>query len=281
MNFFLLLLSLSGAAWSAPPAAQFAALARLLVGVGCTASNSACPNALRTQLANEARAAENSGVNSTACETAGQLNAFFGCGQNETVIDYLSLQNLNLSGSLIAADLARLSGLTYLRVEKNQRLGGSLPTTIGNLTRLTALYLQENNFTGVLPVQLGRLSALKDIRVQGNEFQGPVPPLPASLPNSSACFLQVFAENRSSELGNCFNLTTCPSKCRCDPDGCLLTTTTTTRTTIATTTTTTSGPASTQSSDNGSLTVDSNSTLSGSTTAGNGTVSSSSTSVAR
>jgi hypothetical protein len=193
------------AVFGAPPASQFVALARVLTSAGCTSRNPSCPSAIQTQIGNETRASEFAGVNSTIC-AALNIQPFFGCDLNETTIDYLSLRQLNLSGALNGSELAKLSGLTFLRVEKNELLGGSLPAAIGNLTRLTALYLQENNFSGLLPPQLSRLTRLADFRVQGNEFQGSVPPLPASLPATQGCFLQVYTTS-PAELGNCFNLT--------------------------------------------------------------------------
>src|SRR5664279_6185300 len=42
----------------------------------------------------------------------------------------------------------------------NNQISGTMPSTIGNLTNLTQVYLQDNQIGGSLPGSLGSLSAL-------------------------------------------------------------------------------------------------------------------------
>ncbi|XP_010939071.1 receptor kinase-like protein Xa21 [Elaeis guineensis] len=54
-------------------------------------------------------------------------------------------------------------------------LGGSLPPSIGNLTFLQKLILDNNNFNNKIPPELGRLRRLKYLNLSGNSFQGAFP----------------------------------------------------------------------------------------------------------
>ena len=49
-----------------------------------------------------------------------------------------------------------------------QHLQGSLPSSLGSLTRLTMLDLHYNSITGTIPVTLGLLSEVMYIRLDGN-----------------------------------------------------------------------------------------------------------------
>ena len=58
------------------------------------------------------------------------------------------------------------------------RLNGSLPSNLKDLTQLNVFDVFSNNLTGTLP----ELPAnLKELRVGANELSGPIPALPASL----------------------------------------------------------------------------------------------------
>jgi hypothetical protein len=51
-------------------------------------------------------------------------------------------------------------------------LVGSIPTTIGLLTALTALHLAVNNLSGTVPTQIGNLSLLKELSIRENADLG-------------------------------------------------------------------------------------------------------------
>ena len=62
-------------------------------------------------------------------------------------------------------------------------LKGTLPSSLGSLTRLTMLDIHFNSITGSIPATLGLLSEVIDIRLDGNALTGPVPFSVCSLGN--------------------------------------------------------------------------------------------------
>ena len=59
-------------------------------------------------------------------------------------------------------------------------MNGPLPPSIGNLTMLASLRLNNNDLQGTIPRELAQLSSLTDIDMDSNNFSGIVPPLPFS-----------------------------------------------------------------------------------------------------
>lgn len=58
----------------------------------------------------------------------------------------------------------------------SQNLSGTLSPSIGNLTNLQIILLQNNNITGPIPAELGRLLKLQTLDLSNNLFSGSVPP---------------------------------------------------------------------------------------------------------
>ncbi|XP_048321268.2 probable LRR receptor-like serine/threonine-protein kinase At1g53430 [Ziziphus jujuba] len=85
----------------------------------------------------------------------------------------LSLLGNRLTGT-IPKEIGDISTLRVLVLEQNQ-LGGSLPEEIGNLRNLERLVLSANNFTGTIPPTLGNLKNLTDFRIDGNKITGSIP----------------------------------------------------------------------------------------------------------
>ncbi|XP_008244159.2 PREDICTED: probable LRR receptor-like serine/threonine-protein kinase At3g47570 [Prunus mume] len=56
-----------------------------------------------------------------------------------------------------------------------QKLAGSLPPSIGNLTYLTGINLIDNNFHGEIPQEMGRLLRLQYLNLTSNSFGGKIP----------------------------------------------------------------------------------------------------------
>ena len=52
----------------------------------------------------------------------------------------------------------------------NNKLAGSLPPEIGNLTYLRYLYLEDNQLSGSVPAEIGNLKDLQTLRLNGNQF---------------------------------------------------------------------------------------------------------------
>ena len=76
----------------------------------------------------------------------------------------LNLSANRLSGS-IPAELGNLSGLTTLNLSHNQQLTGPIPAELGNLSGLTTLNLHNNQLSGSIPADLGRLSNLSTLNL--------------------------------------------------------------------------------------------------------------------
>ncbi|CAN6715598.1 unnamed protein product [Malus baccata var. baccata] len=56
-----------------------------------------------------------------------------------------------------------------------QKLVGSVPPSVGNLTYLTGINLIDNNFHGEIPQEIGRLLGLQYLNLSSNSFGGKIP----------------------------------------------------------------------------------------------------------
>ncbi|KAK6154940.1 hypothetical protein DH2020_009188 [Rehmannia glutinosa] len=65
----------------------------------------------------------------------------------------------------------------------SQNLSGTLSPSIGNLTNLQIILLQNNNITGPIPSELGRLLKLQTLDLSNNLFSGTIPPSLGHLKN--------------------------------------------------------------------------------------------------
>lgn len=78
----------------------------------------------------------------------------------------------------------------------SQNLSGTLSPSIGNLTNLQIILLQNNNITGSIPRELERLSKLQTLDLSNNLFTGGIPPYLGHLTN-----LQYMRLNNNSLSG--------------------------------------------------------------------------------
>ena len=78
-----------------------------------------------------------------------------------------------LRGS-IPAELGDLTELQTLDLRSNQ-LTGSIPAWLGDLTNLRRLYLGSNRLAGPIPAELGALTNLESLRLSDNQLTGCVP----------------------------------------------------------------------------------------------------------
>ncbi len=88
-------------------------------------------------------------------------------------VGYLLLNNNNLTGT-IPTELGSMSKLKALYLGDND-LAGTIPTELGNMSDLLALFLYENSLTGTIPTELGDLSKLTGLRLDGNDLSGQIP----------------------------------------------------------------------------------------------------------
>ena len=70
--------------------------------------------------------------------------------------------------------VGNLSDLTALAIQENQ-LTGAIPPELGNLVNLQYLWLQDNQLSGAIPPELGNLANLLQLRLEDNQLTGCVP----------------------------------------------------------------------------------------------------------
>ena len=67
-----------------------------------------------------------------------------------------------------------MSNLEVLNLEATL-LTGSIPSELGNLTKLQSLYLQRNYLTGEFPLSLTHIPSLEDVDIRDTNLTGCVP----------------------------------------------------------------------------------------------------------
>ncbi|XP_062011661.1 probable leucine-rich repeat receptor-like serine/threonine-protein kinase At3g14840 isoform X2 [Rosa rugosa] len=85
----------------------------------------------------------------------------------------ISLVGNRLTGSL-PVELANITTLKSLAIDFNS-FSGVLPVKLGNLPNIKRMLLTSNNFTGELPETFAGLTTLKDFRISDNSFSGKIP----------------------------------------------------------------------------------------------------------
>ncbi|XP_024932792.3 probable LRR receptor-like serine/threonine-protein kinase At5g45780 isoform X3 [Ziziphus jujuba] len=115
-----------------------------------------------------------------------------GCSLEGFVIS-LEMTSMGLSGTL-SPSIGNLSHLRTLLLQNND-ITGTIPAEIGKLSELHTLDLSGNNFVGEIPSSLGFLTRLSYLRLSRNELSGQIPKLVASLTTLS--FLDLSFNNLS------------------------------------------------------------------------------------
>ncbi|KAK4421147.1 putative LRR receptor-like serine/threonine-protein kinase [Sesamum alatum] len=95
-----------------------------------------------------------------------------GCSPEGFVIS-LEMASMGLSGTLSPS----IGNLTHLRTMllQNNQLSGVIPIEIGKLSELQTLDLSSNQFNGEIPSSLGRLTRLSYLRLSKNKLSGQIP----------------------------------------------------------------------------------------------------------
>ncbi|KAF3455416.1 hypothetical protein FNV43_RR00041 [Rhamnella rubrinervis] len=89
-------------------------------------------------------------------------------------LTYLDLSSNHFSGHVLPSTLGNLLKLTNLLL-KSCQFSSELPSSLGNLTRLEVLSLYNNSFSGQIPSSLGNLTKLKALYLSINSFSGQIP----------------------------------------------------------------------------------------------------------
>jgi Leucine-rich repeat (LRR) protein len=107
-------------------------------------------------------------INHTNWLTAAPVSTWFGVTLNSGRVSVLALNNNKLAGTLTSS-LGNLSELTILALRQNQ-LTGNIPATIGNLTKLYGLDVKYNQLGGALPSSLANIIGNAALQLEHNQF---------------------------------------------------------------------------------------------------------------
>ncbi|TQE09813.1 hypothetical protein C1H46_004587 [Malus baccata] len=136
------------------------------------------------------------------------------CTKTRTVSE-IQLSGMEINGTLALFDFSLFPNLTHFNLSGNY-FRGPIPSTIGNLSRLTTLDLgnkvyeeTHNQFSGPIPDSIGLISGLQYIDLSNNVLEGKIPPSIGKLRELQFLDLSYNSLNSSipSELGLCTNLT--------------------------------------------------------------------------
>ncbi|XP_060191929.1 protein NSP-INTERACTING KINASE 1-like isoform X1 [Lycium barbarum] len=111
----------------------------------------------------------------------------------ESLVIGLGSPSQNLSGAL-SPSIGNLTNLQIILLQNNN-ITGPIPKEIGRLSKLQTLDLSDNFFTGDIPLSLGHLNNLKYMRLNNNSLSGEIP---ASLANMSQLTLVDLSFNNLS-----------------------------------------------------------------------------------
>ncbi|OVA12765.1 Protein kinase domain [Macleaya cordata] len=117
---------------------------------------------------------------------------------SENLVIGLGTPSQNLSGTL-SPSIGNLTNLQTVLLQNNN-ISGEIPQEIGRLTKLGTLDLSNNYFTGVVPNTLGHLISLQYLRLNNNSLSGPFPQSLANI--SKLSFLDLSYNNLSGTVPN-------------------------------------------------------------------------------
>ncbi|GLT68321.1 hypothetical protein SLA2020_405670 [Shorea laevis] len=111
----------------------------------------------------------------------------------EGFVESLVMDSMGLAG-MLSPSIGNLSHLRIMSLQNNN-LSGPIPSEIGNLSGLQTLDLSDNQFIGGIPSSLGSLTHLSYLKVSNNSLSGRIPTRVANLTGLS--FLDLSFNNLS------------------------------------------------------------------------------------
>lgn len=135
------------------------------------------------------------GLGGTMPNSVGRLN-----------LSQLSMQENKITGS-IPPSIGNLSELILLNLSSNL-LNGTIPAEVSLLSQLQQLFLSHNLFSGEIPAALGKLHHLGLLDLSCNKFSGPIPASLGNLVQVNSLFLNnnLLSGSIPSTLGQCSDL---------------------------------------------------------------------------
>ena len=129
-------------------------------------------------------------TNHTFWKTSAPVSQWVGVTVTNNRVTGLSLHSNNLIDTL-PSSIGNLTALTDLELDNNTNLTGNIPSTIGNLTLLTQLTLSGCNFIGTIPSTIGNLKNLTQLILGENNLSGNIPNTIGGLINLNYLYLEV------------------------------------------------------------------------------------------
>ncbi|KAI7737745.1 hypothetical protein M8C21_005878 [Ambrosia artemisiifolia] len=132
---------------------------------------------------------------------------------SESLVIGLGTPSQNLSGTL-SPSIGNLTNLQIVLLQNNN-ITGSIPKEVGKLKMLQTLDLSDNHFTSEIPPSLGHLTALEYMRLNNNSLSGTIPESVANM--TQLAFVDLSFNNLSGPVpkfpSKTFNIVGNPLMC--------------------------------------------------------------------
>ncbi len=124
----------------------------------------------------------------------GPVKTWYGITVKRGRVTEIKLPVNNLSGSL-PASMGNLTKLNYLFISLSDLSGGGIPSSFGQMSDMESMTLLKCSIPGTIPPELGNLNKLKTLSLEGNQLTGTLPLSFGNLTNLQQIY---FASNQIS-----------------------------------------------------------------------------------